>query len=104
MNLTWFNRYPPVNVFPTRKKNKKINNIIMFFFISDFVFVNSQPLFLQQVFIYGLYSTENHRDMIVGRLVRAIAIDPFYYKPGSGRRFITGKTMNCSTFKMFVVK
>ncbi|XP_020282011.1 vacuolar protein sorting-associated protein 41 homolog isoform X2 [Pseudomyrmex gracilis] len=43
-----------------------------------------------KVFIYGLYSTENNHNMSMGRLVKSIAIDPNYYKNGSGRRFITG--------------
>ncbi|XP_043786040.1 vacuolar protein sorting-associated protein 41 homolog isoform X3 [Apis laboriosa] len=42
-----------------------------------------------KVFIYGLYSTENNHNMSMGRLVKSIAIDPNYYKSGSGRRFIT---------------
>jgi hypothetical protein len=44
-----------------------------------------------QVFIYGLYSTENNHNMVIGRLVKSISIDPNYYKSGSGRRFITGE-------------
>ncbi|XP_019888291.2 vacuolar protein sorting-associated protein 41 homolog isoform X1 [Ooceraea biroi] len=43
-----------------------------------------------KVFIYGLYSTENNHNISMGRLVKSIAIDPNYYKSGSGRRFITG--------------
>ncbi|CAL7933383.1 unnamed protein product [Xylocopa violacea] len=33
---------------------------------------------------------ENNHNMSMGRLVKSIAIDPNYYKSGSGRRFITG--------------
>lgn len=44
-----------------------------------------------KVFIYGLYSTENNHDMRMERLVKSIALDPNYYKTGSGRKFITGK-------------
>jgi hypothetical protein len=29
--------------------------------------------------------------MAIGRLVKSVAIDPNYYKSGSGRRFITGE-------------
>jgi len=29
--------------------------------------------------------------MVIGRLVKSVAIDPNYYKSGSGRRFITGE-------------
>jgi hypothetical protein len=46
---------------------------------------------LLQVFIYGLYSTENNHNMVIGRLIKSISIDPNYYKSGSGRRFITGE-------------
>lgn len=47
-----------------------------------------------KVFIYGLYSTENNHNMSMGRLVKSIAIDPNYYKSGSGRRFITGISLS----------
>lgn len=50
---------------------------------------------LLQVFIYGLYSTENNHNMVIGRLVKSISIDPNYYKSGSGRRFITGEQDEC---------
>jgi len=43
-----------------------------------------------KVFVHGLYSTENNHSLSIGRLVKSIAIDPNYYKPGSGRRFVTG--------------
>lgn len=43
-----------------------------------------------KVFISGLCSSEHNQDMTVGRLVKSVAIDPNYYKSGSGRRFITG--------------
>ena len=43
-----------------------------------------------KVFVYGLYSNENNHNMSTGRLIKSIAIDPKYYKSGSGRRFITG--------------
>jgi len=29
--------------------------------------------------------------MVIGRLVKSVAIDPNYYKSGSGPRFITGE-------------
>jgi len=29
--------------------------------------------------------------MAIGRLVKSVAIDPNYYKSGSGQRFITGE-------------
>ncbi|XP_012273995.1 vacuolar protein sorting-associated protein 41 homolog [Orussus abietinus] len=43
-----------------------------------------------KVYIYGLYSSDDNLNMSMGRLVKSIAIDPKYYKSGSGRRFITG--------------
>ncbi|XP_012255433.1 vacuolar protein sorting-associated protein 41 homolog isoform X1 [Athalia rosae] len=43
-----------------------------------------------KVFIYGLYSTENNHIMNMGRLVKSVALDPCYWKSGSGRRFVTG--------------
>ncbi|XP_046741988.1 vacuolar protein sorting-associated protein 41 homolog isoform X3 [Diprion similis] len=42
-----------------------------------------------KVVIYGLYSTENNHNMSMERLVKSIALDPYYYKTGSGRRFLT---------------
>ncbi|XP_063231920.1 vacuolar protein sorting-associated protein 41 homolog isoform X2 [Bacillus rossius redtenbacheri] len=43
-----------------------------------------------KVFVCGLYSTEESQSVVIGRLVKSVAIDPAYSKPGSGRRFITG--------------
>ncbi|BES91997.1 light protein [Nesidiocoris tenuis] len=43
-----------------------------------------------RVLVLGLYNAENNQDINMERLVRSVAIDPFFYKPGSGRRFITG--------------
>lgn len=43
-----------------------------------------------KVFVYGLYTSENNQSLVIGRLVKCVAIDPNYYKSGSGRRFITG--------------
>ncbi|KAF6213794.1 hypothetical protein GE061_011516 [Apolygus lucorum] len=43
-----------------------------------------------RVLVFGLYNSDNDHDLKMERLVRSVAIDPFYYKPGSGRRFITG--------------
>lgn len=44
-----------------------------------------------RVFIYGLYSVENNHNMSTGHWVKSIAIDPKYYRSGSGRRFIIGE-------------
>lgn len=46
-----------------------------------------------KVFIYGLYSIENNHIMNMGRLVKSVALDPNYYKTGSGRKFITGNSI-----------
>ncbi|XP_015111621.1 vacuolar protein sorting-associated protein 41 homolog [Diachasma alloeum] len=43
-----------------------------------------------KVFIYGLYTTDNNHNMSLGRLVKSIAIDPSYSKPGGSKKFITG--------------
>ncbi|XP_049953703.1 vacuolar protein sorting-associated protein 41 homolog isoform X1 [Schistocerca serialis cubense] len=43
-----------------------------------------------RIFISGLCSSEHNQEVVIGRLVRCVAIDPYYSKPGSGRRFITG--------------
>ncbi|KAL1123338.1 hypothetical protein AAG570_002423 [Ranatra chinensis] len=43
-----------------------------------------------KVFVFGLYNTDNNQDIVIGRLVKTVAIDPNYYKSGSGRRVITG--------------
>lgn len=40
--------------------------------------------------VSGLYSTENCHTLMLDRPVKAIALDPLYYKSGSGRRFVTG--------------
>ncbi|XP_026285245.1 vacuolar protein sorting-associated protein 41 homolog [Frankliniella occidentalis] len=44
-----------------------------------------------RVFIQGLYSSDNNQELRKENCkVKSVAIDPNYYKPGSGRRFITG--------------
>ncbi|CAG2062815.1 unnamed protein product [Timema podura] len=43
-----------------------------------------------KVFICGLYSAEESNTVVIGRLVKSVAIDPYYCKPGYGKRFITG--------------
>ncbi|XP_029675831.1 vacuolar protein sorting-associated protein 41 homolog isoform X2 [Formica exsecta] len=57
-----------------------------------------------KVFIYGLYSTEDNHNMSMGRLVKSIAIDPNYYKSGSGRRFITGDDKLVLYEKIFLAR
>ncbi|XP_076360932.1 vacuolar protein sorting-associated protein light isoform X2 [Tachypleus tridentatus] len=43
-----------------------------------------------KVVIHGLYSSEHNYILSLDRPVRAVALDPFFYKSGTGRRFITG--------------
>jgi len=42
------------------------------------------------VFVYGLYTTEDAQEVSLGRCVKSVAIDPLYHKCGINRRFITG--------------
>lgn len=42
------------------------------------------------VVINGFYTDENNHKMKIGRAVKSIALDPMYFKSGSGRRFIIG--------------
>lgn len=42
------------------------------------------------VFVYGLYTTENAQEVSLGRCVKSVAIDPFYHRFGNHRRFVTG--------------
>lgn len=43
-----------------------------------------------KVIVHGLYSTENNHNLSLGRVIKSIALDPNYHKPGSGRRFLIG--------------
>ncbi|XP_075973068.1 vacuolar protein sorting-associated protein light [Anticarsia gemmatalis] len=43
-----------------------------------------------KVLVYGLYTDDNTHELSLGRVVKSIALDPYYYKSGSGRRFLTG--------------
>jgi len=43
-----------------------------------------------RVMVSGLYTTENCHTLTLDRPVQAVALDPNYYKSGSGRRFVTG--------------
>lgn len=45
------------------------------------------------VVIHGLFSKENNHTFNVSRLVKTIALDPYYYKLGINRRFITGNEL-----------
>ncbi|XP_026746855.1 vacuolar protein sorting-associated protein 41 homolog [Trichoplusia ni] len=43
-----------------------------------------------KVLVYGLYTDDNTHNLTLGRVVKSIALDPCYFKSGSGRRFLTG--------------
>lgn len=43
-----------------------------------------------RVCVRGLYSSDNAHSLALGRQVKCVALDPLYYKSGSGRRFLTG--------------
>lgn len=58
-----------------------------------------------RVFIQGLYSADNNQALKKENCkVKSVAIDPNYYKPGSGRRFITGDEQLVLYEKTFLVK
>ncbi len=40
--------------------------------------------------INGLYNTENNQVINFDRPVKAVAMDPMFYKSGSGKHFVTG--------------
>lgn len=44
-----------------------------------------------KVIINGLYTTENNIVLNHDRPIKAVAIDPVFYKSGQGRRFVTGE-------------
>lgn len=50
-----------------------------------------------KVLVYGLYSADNTHNLTLGRVVKSVALDPYYFKSGSGRRFLTG---NPSTYNI----
>lgn len=41
--------------------------------------------------INGLYTDENNQKLNVGKVIRAVELDPLHYKSGSGRRFLIGE-------------
>ncbi|XP_054269430.1 vacuolar protein sorting-associated protein 41 homolog [Macrosteles quadrilineatus] len=43
-----------------------------------------------KVLVHGFYTSEHNQTLMLGRLVKCVAIDPNYSKPGTGRRFVTG--------------
>lgn len=44
-----------------------------------------------KVIINGLYTTENNQVLTHDRPIKAVSIDPIFYKSGCGRRFVTGE-------------
>jgi vacuolar protein sorting-associated protein 41 len=42
------------------------------------------------ILINGLYTNDNDMKLNIGKPVKCLALDPFHYKPGSGKKFITG--------------
>lgn len=44
-----------------------------------------------KVFIHGLFSKDNNMNLNVGRLVKTVALDPYYFKAGLHKRFIAGE-------------
>lgn len=46
----------------------------------------------RKVVIQGLYTVENSHNLTMDSPVRSVALDPFYHKPRSGRRFVVGTT------------
>lgn len=43
-----------------------------------------------RVLVYGLYSDDNAHNISLSRVVKSVALDPYYYRSGSGRKFLTG--------------
>lgn len=43
-----------------------------------------------RVFVHGLFSKENNSNLNVGRLVKTVALDPYFCKNATNKRFITG--------------
>uniref|UniRef100_V5H0C2 Vacuolar protein sorting-associated protein 41 homolog n=2 Tax=Ixodes ricinus TaxID=34613 RepID=V5H0C2_IXORI len=43
-----------------------------------------------KVVVHGLYSRDNNQQLTFDRAVGAVAIDPNFYRSGTGRRFVTG--------------
>ncbi|KAJ2939148.1 hypothetical protein O0L34_g8460 [Tuta absoluta] len=43
-----------------------------------------------RVLVHSLYSDDNTHSLTLGKQVKSVALDPYYFKSGSGRRFLTG--------------
>ena len=50
----------------------------------------STVVYKLKVVISGLYTSENNQAVNFDRPVKAVAIDPNFYKSGSGKHFVTG--------------
>jgi hypothetical protein len=48
-----------------------------------------------QVVITGLYATESNQTVNFDRPVKAVALDPSFYKPSSGKQYVTGDDKVC---------
>lgn len=46
----------------------------------------------RRVVVQGLYTSENSHTLVLEAPVRCVTLDPMYYKPRSGRRFVVGTT------------
>lgn len=44
-----------------------------------------------KVFVHGLFTKDNNFSLNVGRLVKTVTLDPYYFKGGVHKRFIAGK-------------
>ncbi|CAH0548772.1 unnamed protein product [Brassicogethes aeneus] len=43
-----------------------------------------------KVYVHGLFSKDNNIQLNLGRLVKTVSVDPYYFKHSSNKRFITG--------------
>ena len=61
--------------------------------VNDSFYLSSMDInkILFQIIISGLYTDENNQKINIGKAVKSIALDPYHYKSGSGRKFIVGK-------------
>lgn len=50
--------------------------------------------------ITGFYTAENNQSLNFDRPVKAVAMDPLFYKHGSGKHFVTGddKVIYCQYY------
>ena len=48
------------------------------------------PILSLKVVINGLYSVDNNQTINFDRPIKAVAMDPSFYRSGSGKHFVTG--------------